>query len=109
MIKCCKGIHELPHVGLLAQQLLEKQLKAHGYCKSDTTPGFWQHGTRSIYFILIVDNFGVKYVGKEQADHLIKVLREHYVVEYDWEGGKYYVINLDLDYIKSQVNLSLPG
>ena len=82
-IKVCKGMYGLPHTGLIAQQLLEKPLKVHGYCQSNTTPGFWRHNTRPICVTLIVDDFGVKYVGKEHADHLIKLLREHYVVEDD--------------------------
>ena len=56
-----------------------------------------------------MDDFGDKYVGKEHADSLTKVLREHYVVEDDYlGGGKYYKINLDWGYIKHQVNFSMP-
>ena len=54
-------------------------------------------------------NFGVNYVGKEHADHLIGVLIEFYVVDKDWEGKKYCGIILDWDYIKQQVHLSMPG
>ena len=59
--------------------------------------------------MLIVDDFGVKYVGKEHADHLIKVLKEHYEVAEDWDGEKYCGITLDWDYIKRKVHLSMPG
>ena len=34
-------------------------------------------------FTLIVDDFGVKCVGNENADHLINVLKEHYEVAED--------------------------
>jgi hypothetical protein len=34
-----------------------------------------------------VDDFGVKYVGKEHAEHLLKVLQEHYKVTTDWKGN----------------------
>ena len=30
--------------------------------------------------------FGVKYCGKEHAEHLMSVLKEHYDVTDDWEG-----------------------
>ena len=53
------------------------------------TPGFWKHPWRPVSFSLIVDDFGVKYVGDEHAKHLIKVLKEHYTIPEDWEAEKY--------------------
>ena len=102
-------MYGLPHAGIIAQELLEKRLEAHGYRQSDKTPGFWKHDYRPISFTLIVDDFGVKYVGKEHADHLIKILSEFYDVADDWHGTKYCGITLDWDYIKQQVHLSMPG
>ena len=29
--KKCKGMHDLPHTGLIAQQLIEKRLEKHDY------------------------------------------------------------------------------
>ena len=49
-------------------------------------------------FSLVVDNFGVKYVGKEHANHLLSVLRKYYVVDKHAEGNKYCGITLDWDY-----------
>ena len=102
-------MYGIPHAGIIAQKLLEERLEKHGYRQSDKTPGFWKHDTRSICFSLIVDDFGVKYVGEEHANHLIGVLEEFYVVENNWEGKKYCGITLDWDYINSKVNLSMPG
>ena len=48
-------------------------------------------------------------MGKEHAEHLIKILKEFYVVEKDWEGKKYCGITMDFDYTKRQVLLSMPG
>ena len=48
-------------------------------------------------------NFGVNYVGKEHADHLIGVLEGFYVVDKDWEGKKYCGIILDWDYYNESV------
>ena len=90
-----KGMYGLPYAGIIAQKLLEERLEKHDYKQSDTTPGFWTHKWRPISFILIVDDFGVKYVGEEHANHLIAVLSEHYVVEKDWKGEKYCGITLD--------------
>ena len=64
MIRVEKGMYGLPYAGIIAQNMLSKRLEEHGYRKSDKTPGFWRHNTRPISFTLIVDDFGVKYVGK---------------------------------------------
>ncbi len=47
--------------------LLAKRLKEHGYFPSKTTPGLWTHEWHPIAFTLVVDDFGVKYVGEEHA------------------------------------------
>ncbi len=60
-----KGMYGLPEARIIAQQLLEKQLQQHGYCQSATTTGLGKHNTQPISFTLVVDNFRVKYEGKE--------------------------------------------
>ena len=74
-------------------------MEQHRYHQSDKTLGFWKHNTRPISFTLIVGDFGVKYIGKENTDHLINVLKQHYEVAEDWEGTKYCGITLDWGYI----------
>ena len=56
-----------------------------------------------------MDDFGVKYVGKEHATHLKDTLEEHYEISTDWEGTKYIGITLDWDYNGRKVHLSMPG
>ena len=104
-----KGMYGLPQAGLLAQKLLEKRLGLHGYTQSKYTPGLWSHETRPISFSLVVDDFGVKYVGKEHADHLIAVLKEHYEITEDWKGTKYCGITFNWDYKNREVHMSMPG
>ena len=60
-------MHGLPYAGITAQDFLTERLNDAGYRQSDKTPGFWKHNTRPIYFTLIVDTFGLKYIGKEHA------------------------------------------
>ncbi len=103
------GMYGLPQSGLIASKLLEKRLNEHGYQQSKLVPGLWQHNTCPIQFTLVVDNFGVKYVGKEHARHLKKVLEMHYKLTCDWTGTCYIGITLDWDYKKRQVHLSMPN
>ena len=82
-----KAIYSLPHAGKLANKQLKEHLGPSGYYDIAHTPGLFTHVTRPIQFSLVVDDFGVKYVDKEHADHLIKTLEGHYdKISVDWEG-----------------------
>ncbi len=94
-IKAKRGMYGLPQSGLLANKLLEKQLNKHGYQQSKLVPGLWKHDTGPIQFTLVVDDFGVKYVGEEHAQHLKNTLKEHYKLTCDWTGTRYIGITLD--------------
>ena len=63
-----KGMYGIPQAGILAQRLLEKRLGKAGYHQSEFTPGFWTHEWRPICFTLVVDDFGVRYVGEEPRE-----------------------------------------
>jgi hypothetical protein len=63
-IEVQKGMYGLPQAGILTNQLLARRLAIHGYHQTKFTPGLWQHVTRPIQFTLVVDDFGIEYVGK---------------------------------------------
>ena len=65
------GMYGLPQVGIIANQLLTKNLKLEGYYQCHHTPGLWHHKWRPILFSLIVDDFRIKYIRKQHVDHLI--------------------------------------
>ena len=104
-----KAIYGLPQAGILANKLLRQRLRPHGYYEVAHTPGLWKHTTRPTQFTLTVDDFGVKYVGKDNAQHLIDALRQHYDVEEDWTGKLYCGISLKWDYERRHVDISMPG
>eukprot|EP00804_Cyclotella_cryptica_P021211 CCRYP_001507-RA/>CCRYP_001507-RA protein AED:0.26 eAED:0.26 QI:0/0/0/1/0/0/2/0/218 len=89
------GMYGLPQAGLLANELLENRLNAHGYHQSNLLPGLWSHIWCTIQFTLVVDDFSIKYVGQEHPQHLLSVLQEHCKVNWD--------------YAKRGVHLSMPG
>ena len=39
-------------------------------------PGLWRHKTRPILFSLVVNDFGIKYKGKQHALHLINAIEQ---------------------------------
>ena len=73
-IEIRKGMYGLRQAGILANKLLVKRLETFGYYPVEFTPGLWRHKWRPIIFSLVVDDFGVKYTGKEHADHLVQAL-----------------------------------
>ena len=56
-----------------------------------------------------MDDFGVKYLGKEHANHRIAVLEEYYELLEDWGGTKYCRVTLDWAYKKREVHISMTG
>ena len=83
------SLNSLPHMGLL--QCL------------------WKRTSYDLTFTLVVDNFGVKYINKPNAQHLLNTLHESYVIREDWAGTKYCGLTLDWDYVNRICNVSMPG
>ena len=104
-----KGMYGLPQAGKLAHDRLVEFLKPHGYIPVPFTPGLWRHTSRPISFTLVVDDFGVKYTCRKDAEHLMDSLRLQYAVTEDWTGGRYCGITLKWDYEAGAVELSIPG
>ena len=105
-----KGMYGLPQAGRIASDALVPKLNAAGYHQSEHVPGLFKHESRPVWFSLVVDDFGVAYVGKENADHLIQTLQEaNYKITTDWEGTTFCGITLKWDYVKRTVELSMPG
>jgi hypothetical protein len=89
------GMYGLPHAGLTTNELLQRCLNKHGYHQSKLVPGLWRHTWRPIWFTLVVDDFGIKYVGKEHALHLQSALQNYYPISTIWTGNRYIGIHLD--------------
>ena len=70
-----RSCYGLPQSGTLANKQLRLRLEKEVYYEARTTLGLWRHKWRPIQFCLIVDDFGVEYVGKQHADHLVTILK----------------------------------
>jgi hypothetical protein len=103
-------MYGLPQARIIANQLLTKRLQPHGYYQCRHTPGLWRHLWRPILlFSLVVDDFGISYVGKQHADHLIQAIENDYDFTKDWSGTLYCGITIQWDYIKRTAKLSMTG
>ena len=101
------GIYGLPQSGSLANALLETRLLKHNYYQCPQTPGLWRRKWRPVLFYLIVDDFGVEYVGKRHTDHLLNALKKNYEVTVNDKGDLYAGINLTWYYLKLTSRLTM--
>jgi hypothetical protein len=99
----------LPQAGILANKRLRWKLAPFGYFKHVNTPGLWYHKSHPILFTLVVDDFGVKYVNKEDVDHLVESIKATYTLTKDWTSNLYCNIALNWDCDNRTVDISMPG
>ena len=59
-----KGMYGLPQSGILSNKLLKERLTEYGYNEVSHTTGLFKHNTRPVWFMLVVDDFGIKYIGQ---------------------------------------------
>ena len=90
-------MYGLPQSGRLAYTKLTTYLATNGYIPTDHTPGLFRHITRPKNFNLVVDNFGVKLVGKTHTHHLINSLRKNYDFTIDCGGKSFCGVHLKWD------------
>ena len=108
-IEIQRGIYGIPQAGILANNQLTERLEPKGYYQCRHTPGLWRQKWRPKLFSLVVNDFGIKYVRKEHADHLIVAIKDNYKFSTDWGGTLYCSITTNWYYANHTVNLSMPN
>jgi hypothetical protein len=76
-------MYGLKQAGLIVKIRLTTHLAKYGYTPAPRTPGVWRHESRNISFCLVIDDFGIKYVGKHNANHLAIALQDLYTISTD--------------------------
>jgi hypothetical protein len=104
-----RGCYGLPQAGILANKLLKKRLAKHGYFELPHTPGLFKHISRPVQFTLVVDDFGIKYVGEDNLQHLLNAIEQDYSISVDRTGGLYCSITLKWNYEQRYLDISMPG
>ena len=99
-------MYGLPQAGIIAQELLKKRLAEYGYHQSKIINGFWKHKTRRICLCFVVNDFTVKYVNQEDADHIMNAIRRYYPMTVDKEATKYIGLTIKWDYEKTEKPIS---
>ena len=93
----------------IANERHTKHLQKYGHAPCPHTPALWRHNTLPIVFTLVVNDFGVKYTGKHNADHLINAICALYTITFDQTGSLYCVLNLAWDYTRGHVDIFMPN
>ena len=99
----------IPTIGHFSQQNAGKCLAKQGYRELPHTPGLFRHKTRQVWFTLVVDDFGIKYGGEENAKHSLGVLKEFYEMEEYWTRSLYCGITLNFHYKNQYVDIAMPN
>jgi hypothetical protein len=109
-IEIQKGMYGFPQAGILANELLQRNLAKDCYRTTQHTHGLWKHDNHLFSFSLslVVDDFGVKYVGREHAEHLMECIKKNYNISSDWNGSAYCGLTLEWDYTNRTVDVSMP-
>ena len=80
-------MYVLVQAGIIAHDALKGHLNPYSYAPEKITQVLWTDIDRNKNVTLVVDDFGIKYRHKKDADHLISSLQEKYEVTQDWTGG----------------------
>ena len=88
------AMYGLKQSGKIANDNLIQYLKELGYYPSRKKQGLWLQKIRKISFTLVVDDLGVKYIYKVDADHLFSAIEAKYPLKIDWEANTYLGINI---------------
>ena len=108
LVEIRKGMHGLPQAGRITNDALVLHLAQHGCHQSKLIPGLFHHECQKVSFCLVIDDFGIKCIGKENAEHLINALKSKYTITIDWEAKQFCSINLTWDYKNRTVGMDMP-
>ena len=102
-------MYGIPQAGQISHDALVKHPEPYVYHTSIKNLGPWTHVSRTINFTLIVNDFGLNYLGKEHAVHLKSALGDKYKKTTEWEEKLYIGISLNWDYEKGTIQISMKG
>jgi hypothetical protein len=109
LLQIHKGCYGLPLAGILANDLLRFCHEAQGFYEAASTPRRLRHKWRPIQFCLIVDNFGIKYVGLEHFNYFLGILKKFHGIQNNMAGNKFADMDIEWNYAACRCRISMPG
>ncbi len=101
-------MYGLKDAGKLSNLRLVSLLSASGFLET-TTPCLFRHVSRPISFVLVVDDFGIKYQNRDGYDYLISCLSRLYHVKSHPIASKFLGFAITHDRSQRTLSLSYPG
>ena len=105
--KIDKGMYTIKQAGRIAFDNLVKHMKKYGCHPCRITKVLWTHISNSITFVLVVDDFGMKYKKESNLNHLLNALKARYTISIDREAKNYVGMQLHWDYINRTVDITM--
>ena len=103
-----KTMYGLKEAGKLSNTRGVNLLSSFGFFET-TTPCLFKHVSRDIVFVLVVDDFGVKYHNRVDFDYLVSCLTSLYHVKAHPTGSKFLGFHLQHDRTARTLSVSYPG
>jgi hypothetical protein len=101
-------MYGLKEAGKLSNLRLVSLLSSAGFFET-RTPCLFRHLTRPIAFVLVVDDFGIKYQNRDDFDYLVSSLSRLYQVKASPVATRFLGFTLDHDRAHRTLTLSYPG
>lgn len=114
MVLCAMHRYKKNYLRLKRGQLFgkywtQKNLAKEGYIKSKFTPELFTHKTREIAFLLVVDDFGDKYIDRLDTEHLARKILKRYPCKSSWELTYYLGMILECNWTTQTLKLLMSG
>ena len=93
---------------VIAFDQLVRKLDPFGYETMPLTDGLWGHKTKMTAFTICADNFGVQYLSKQDAKHLINAIKFNYECTIEWKGKTYCGTTIGLNCPQCYIDTSIP-
>ena len=93
-IQIIKDVYEFIRKSFIYYNQLISHMDPHSYYFVPFTTGLWDNKTRRKTFCLCVDDFGVKYLNRYDADYLLEYLKKNLEISIDWEGRNYFGLTI---------------
>ena len=103
-----KGMPGLKQAGRITNDQLKARLAHFGFAPVPRTPSLWKHTTKPIILSLVIDDFRFKYIGKENANHLIPSLQKLYTISIDCNSSLFCGLTIDWEYAARTCDISMP-